>query len=232
VVVGPAHAGAAVGLDVDGGREVELRRARAVAGLPDREELCEAAAVARLERSRDRVERMRQRAGDGVAVEILGAGLDVARVAPQPVVVVGGDAPAQDVHRLRLAAEAGGELLGHEHVRAVGDLEHAGDRVVVGDRDEVHAAPLGEVVDLLRGRGALGEPEGALDAEAGLLRRGRVAVEIDPHDRHDPRFACKWATFVTRAQTSCYRIATAERPRRERRAECPSPSSSSMARSR
>ena len=47
VVVGAADAGAAVGLDVDRGGEVELAGAGAVADLPDREELGQAAAVAR-----------------------------------------------------------------------------------------------------------------------------------------------------------------------------------------
>ena len=82
------------------------------------------------------------------------------------------------MHGLRLAAEPGGQLLGDEHVRAVGDLEHAVDRVVVGDRHEVHAAPLRELVDLLRRRGALGQPERALHAEPRLLRGGRVAVQV------------------------------------------------------
>jgi hypothetical protein len=124
-------------------------------------------------------------------MQVLRAGIDVVGVALEPLVVGRRDAPAEDVHGLRLAAEADGELLGHEHAGAVGDLEDAGDRVVVGDRDEVHTAPLGELVDLLGGRGALGQPERPLDAEARLLRGGRVAVEIDPRDRHGPRFACK-----------------------------------------
>ncbi len=69
------------------------------------------------------------------------------------------------MYRLGLAAEAGRELLGDEYVGTVGDLEDAVDRVVVGDRHEVHAAPLGERVDLLgRGR-ALGQTQGSLDPE-------------------------------------------------------------------
>ncbi len=45
VIVGAADPGAAVGLDVDEGRKVQLLGARAVARLPDREELRQAAAV-------------------------------------------------------------------------------------------------------------------------------------------------------------------------------------------
>jgi len=37
---------------------------------------------------------------------------------------------------------------------------------------------LGEGIDLLRRRGALGQAEGALDAELRLLRRRGVAVEV------------------------------------------------------
>ena len=105
VVVRTADAGAAVGLDVDGGGHVQLARAGAIAGLPDGEQAREPAAVARRERRGDRVERMGEGAGDAVAVQVLGHLLDVARVRLEPVVVVRRDPPAQDVDRLRLAAE-------------------------------------------------------------------------------------------------------------------------------
>ena len=52
------------------------------------------------------------------------------------------------------------------------------DRVVIGDRHEVHPPALGEGIDLLRRRGALGQAERALDAELRLLRRRGVAVEV------------------------------------------------------
>ena len=60
----PRDAGAAVGVDVDRGRQVELRRAGAVADLPDREQLGEPPPVAGGQRRRDGVERVRQRARD------------------------------------------------------------------------------------------------------------------------------------------------------------------------
>jgi len=99
-----------------------------------------------LERRRDVVEGVRQRAGDPVLVEVRGAGLDVAGVCLQPLVVSRSDPVAKDVNRLGLAGEAGGQLLGDEAVGTAGQLEAAVDRVVVGDRDEVHAAPLGELI--------------------------------------------------------------------------------------
>ena len=98
-------------------------------------------------------------------VQVLGARLEVAVVRLQPGVVVGRDPEAEHVDRLRLAPEPGGQLLGDEDVGPIGELEAAVDRVVIGDRHEVHAAPLGELVDLLRRRGALGKAEAALDAE-------------------------------------------------------------------
>ena len=178
VVVGAADPGAAVGLDVDRGGHVELRGARAVAHLPDREELGEPAAVARRQRRRDVVEGMRQGAGDLVLVKVCGAGLDVAGVCLQPLVVPGSDPVAEDVNRLGLAGEAGGQLLGDEAVGTIGQLEAAVDRVVVGDRDEVHPPPLGQLVDLLGRRRALGQAERALDAEPRELRGGGVAVHV------------------------------------------------------
>ena len=56
-------------------------------------------------------------------MQVLGAGLDVAGVRLQPLVVVGRDPVAEDVNRLRLAREPGRQLLGDEDVGPVGDLE-------------------------------------------------------------------------------------------------------------
>ena len=127
-----------------------------------------------------------------MGVQVLGAGLEIAVVLLQPGVVVGGDPETEQVNGLWLATEPGGELLGDEDVVAVGDLETAIDRVVIGDRHEVHAAPLGELIDLLRRRRALGQAEAALDAELGDLGRGRVTVQVHPGGGYrvhrDPRF--------------------------------------------
>ena len=79
--------------------------------------------------------------------------------------VLRGDPEAQDVHGLGLAVEVRGQLLRDERAGQVGDRERAVDRVVVGDRHEVHAAALGELVDLVRRSRALGESERTLDAQ-------------------------------------------------------------------
>jgi hypothetical protein len=165
VVAGAADADAAVGVDVDRGRQVEFRRAGAVAHLPDREELGEPAPVPRRERLGDRVERMGERACDLPVVEVLGDRRDVTGALEQPRVVVRRDAVAEDVDLMRLTGEARGQLLGDEHVGPVAQRQRAVDRVVVRDRHEVHPAPLGELVDLLRRRRALRQAERSLHAE-------------------------------------------------------------------
>ena len=119
VVVGAADPGAAVGVDVDGGGHVQLRGARPVADLPDREELGQPAPVAPCERRRDVEEGVRQRAGDLVLVQVRGTGLDVAGVGLQPLMVSGSDPVTEDVNRLGLAGEANGQLLGDEGVGKV-----------------------------------------------------------------------------------------------------------------
>ena len=195
MVVGAADAGAAARLVVDPGGLVELRRAGAVADLPGAEQLGQPRRWRGGQRRGDLVEGVRERARDPVGVQVLRHRLDVAGQLLQPRVVVGRDAEAEHVHGLRLAREARGQLLGDEHVRPVGDLQDAVDRVVIGDRHEVHPAPLGERVDLLGRRGALGQAERALDAELGDLRCGGVAVEVGPRG-HAPQIGLQSAEVV------------------------------------
>src|ERR1019366_7739974 len=109
-----------------------------------------------------------------------GAQLDVTAVSLQPLVVLAGDPVAEHVHRLGLATEVGGQLLRDEHVWTARDREHAVDRVVIGDRDEVHAPALGQLVNLLRWGGTLRQTERPLYAELGDLRGGGMTVHIDP----------------------------------------------------
>ena len=67
VVVGATNRGSAVRLDVHERRQVQLLGARAVAGLPDREQLCQATPVARGQRRLDGVERVGERGGDAAS---------------------------------------------------------------------------------------------------------------------------------------------------------------------
>ncbi len=196
VVVGAPDSGSAARVDVDGGRHVELAGPGAVAGLPGIEETGEQAAVPRLQRGGDGVEGMGERAGDLVPVQVLRAFLDVPRVGLQPLVVGGGDAEAEHVDGLGLAAEGGGQLLRDEGIRSVRDLQRALDRVVVGDRHEVHPPPLGELVDLGRWRGALGQPGAPLDPELRELRGRRVAMEVGARCRLIGGHRCSLSRFI------------------------------------
>ena len=73
-----------------------------------------------------------------------GAGLEIAGMCLQPLVVSGSDPVTEDVNRLGLAGEAGGQLLGDEAVGTVGQLEATVDCVVIGDGQE---DLLGEALD-------------------------------------------------------------------------------------
>ena len=121
------------------------------------------------ERCADVVVGVRQSTGDLALVQIRGADLDVTAVGLQPAVVFGSDPVAEDVHGLRLAAEVGGELLGDEDVWAVCDIEDSRNRVVIGDRYEIHAASLGQGIDLFGRGGALRQADSSLDTELRYL---------------------------------------------------------------
>ncbi len=123
---------------------------------------------------------MCQRGCDLAGVQVFGAGLDAVVVSLKPFVVLRRDPVAEDVDRLGLSLEVDGQLLGDEHVGKVRKGKHPVDRVVVGDRDEVHAPALGELVDLAGLGGALGQCQGALNPQLRQLRRRRVHVHIDP----------------------------------------------------
>src|SRR5581483_489556 len=167
VVVGSTDSGAAVGLDVDGGGRIELAWPRAVTRLPGRKQLCQHPAVTRRERSGDVEERMSEGARDLVSMQVIGTGHHVTLMCLKPLMVIGRNPPAQHVDGLGLLGEPGSQLLGYEDVGLAGDLEDTSDRVVVGDRDEVHVASFGQLVDLAWGGGAFGKRNGPLNLEPG-----------------------------------------------------------------
>ena len=85
VVIGPSDGGSPVGLDVHERRQIQFLRPRAVAGLPDREQLGQPPPVARGERRGDGVERVRERGGDVVLAQVGGAGLDIVGYGPAAI---------------------------------------------------------------------------------------------------------------------------------------------------
>jgi hypothetical protein len=167
VVIRPPDGGSPMGLDVHERRQIQLLGARAVAGLPDREQLGQAPPVPRGERRGHGVERVSERGGDLVLAQERRACLHIVAVGLEPLVVLRGDAVAEHVHGLRLALETGGQLLGDERAGQVRDRQRAVDRVVVGDRHEIHASRPGQLIDLERVGGAFGDAQRALDPELG-----------------------------------------------------------------
>ncbi len=165
-------------------------------------QLREPAPVARRQRRLDGVERVRQRARDLVRAQVLRDHLDVVGVRLQPRVVVGRDAVTQHVHGLRFAAEPRRQLLGDEDVRPVRDRQDTVDRVVIGDRHEVHPAALGQGVDLLGRRRALGQAQGALDAELGHLGCRGVAVEVRAAGGHEAENRVRLQGFCDQPATT------------------------------
>ena len=186
--------------------------------------------MARGERRLHRVEGVRERAGDAARAEVFGARLQIVRVVP--AATRGRRARSRSRARARPGArpEAGGQLLRHEHVGAVGQREHAVDRVVVGDGHEVHPAALGELVDLLGRSGALRQPERPLDRRGGTPGRRSSGSAGLRGSRVPSRFPCKPAQFVTAARTrrdrsvnaaALHPIATGGAPASEISSGCP-----------
>lgn len=122
---------------------------------------------------------VRQRARDFVGVQVIGTGHDVTLMRLEPLMIVGRDPEAEYVYGLRFLGEPRRQFLGNENARLVQDLRDTRDRIVIGDRDEVHSPPFGQLVDLL-GRGcAFGQRHRALNLEPCKLGRGRVTVKVD-----------------------------------------------------
>ena len=156
------------------------RRARAVADLPDGEQLREPAPVARRQRRLDGVERVRERAGDLAAR----AGSS-ATTSTSPACACShswssgrdargrGRAPACGSPRKPAVSSSETKTSGRSAISSTPSI--VSWSVIV---TKSMPAALGERVDLLRRRGALGQAERALDAELRDLRRGRVAVQV------------------------------------------------------
>src|SRR6185295_19149777 len=84
---------------------------------------------------------------------------------------------------LPAALEMDGELLGEEALRKVREAHRALDRVVVGERDELHAAPPSALVDL-EGIGIALAAQVVEHRNAGATRVPRVHVQIAAHQLH------------------------------------------------
>ena len=94
------------------------------------------------------------------------------------VVVGAGDAVDEDVHLAVVLGEPAGQLLADDDIGVPCDLQSAVDRVVVGQRDEVHAAPLCLGAHFRGAAVALGAADRVEQRFAGLVARVAVAVQV------------------------------------------------------
>ena len=158
----------------------------AVAPLPGREEQQAALQVLRGQVLADPVQRVGQRVGQAGALDVVDQLVDVApqRVHLGPVALV--QTPHQHVERGAVLGQLGGDLDADQDVGVVGDLERTGDRVVVRQDHEVHAAALGRRVGVGRVRVGLGHHRPVQEPAAGVGRGPGVEVEVDPGARPRP----------------------------------------------
>ena len=113
---------------------------------------------------------------DALAAEELDEVIDVRAGGLDPVVLIDREVPGEHVDHRAVLGKAGRDLLGQEEVRVMQEGQPARDRVVIGQRDEVHAAGLAQPVLLLR----LGVALGAAKAQRVplVIRRRRCRMEV------------------------------------------------------
>jgi hypothetical protein len=139
VRVAPAHAPAARGAGGPVGAGVHRRRHHAVARLHQLQAGERAVEVGRLTPARERGEEMVHRRGDALLGEVCEERLRVGAQSCDPLVLSLAD--PEDAHVQRPpSGQHAGHFLADEHAGKRRDLERAGDGVVVGKRDQVHAA--------------------------------------------------------------------------------------------
>jgi hypothetical protein len=124
-----------------------------------------------------------KRMGDGMndvlPVEISRQLVDVAAQFLEFLVMRFIDPIGKNVDFALILREKGGDFLADESIGQVGDLESAGDLVVIGDCDEVHASLFGAIINLLRRRvafSAIQDAQKPVVSEVGVVR---MHVQID-----------------------------------------------------
>ena len=160
------------------GDEVRVLRPGAVPPLPDREEEHHPLDVPRRERRPHPVQRVRERVHEAALAEEGDELVDRAAVGLKVGVVLLGQVPHEDVQRRRVLGEAGRDLDREEGVLEVRDPQRALDRVVVGDRDEVHPPSPRHAVDALRLGERLPEPRAPQRKVPAIRRKARMNVQV------------------------------------------------------
>ena len=121
----------------------------------------------------------------------------------QVAVVLLGQVPDEDVQRDVALRQPGRDLHRQERPREVGDAQRALDRVVVGDRDQVHAAGPADPVEAFGvgvGLAQAGPAQRVVPAVGGV---GRVAVQVTAkRPRHGPpSLSARGSSAVSRSST-------------------------------
>ena len=153
------------------------RIARAVDALEEPEEDQDLLDVIEGQAVVDAKQRMRHDMHDALAAGEGAKVVEIALQALQLAMLRLGDAEDQDVEVAAVLGKGDGLFAGEKGPWQVRDVERAGDRVVIGDGHEVHAADLRQAIDLER----LGEALRRADAiEVPLARPvGVPAVNVD-----------------------------------------------------
>jgi hypothetical protein len=161
-------------------RPADRLRHQLVAPLPEPEQEQAALQVVRRQVAADPVQRVGQRVRHPRVCHVVH---QLVEVLPQPGHVGPAglvEAPGEHVHGHPVLGELGGHLHADQHVGVVSDLERPRDGVVVRQRHQVHAAPLGRRVGGLGLGERLGHHRLGEEPAPRVGRRPRVQVEVDP----------------------------------------------------
>ena len=162
-------------------REVEQVITQSVDALETAEQKDHALDVAHVELLVERVKRMRDGVREVFSGEVALQVEDVLAHSGDVAVLGLGEIPHEDVDFATVLGEIGGDFLAQKHARQVSDFQRAAERVVVGERDEIHAPRAERVVEHAGAGIAVGEvkapehPVGRAGAVAG------VQMEISLH---------------------------------------------------
>ena len=134
---------------------------------------------------------MRHGVRDPLRFDVFRDAVDVVRQRAKLTVLLRVDAEHQQVQLAIVFGKPAGDFLADQDVvSGPRQREHAVDRVVVGDGDEIHPAPFRLRVDFQRIAIALRAGDGVEHHLGRLVGGVAVAVQIDPSSRHDARPFC------------------------------------------
>src|SRR5437870_5118465 len=142
------------------------------------EEQNESLEVRRFELAVNAVERMRDRMRDLTGLQISLERENVVAEQDDVVVLLFGNAPDQNMNLARVLREIGRNLFTNERVRQIANGQTTVDRVVIGDRDEIHPALEQLSMQLPRIGIGIGEIEPPEKPFLGPVAEARVNVEI------------------------------------------------------